>query len=98
MSTALAEFDARIAQVSSVLSSVVGNSWSGEAATEFHAGWTEWLRSAAVTRAALADIANRLQMAQNGYEIVEGQVRNSARSSTVGTTAISTSSSAKGSA
>lgn len=83
MAAALADFDARVTQVSASVNSVVGASWTGGASDEFAASWAEWLAGAATTRAALADIVARLQGAEAGYSTTEATVTAASRSSQV---------------
>lgn len=85
MSGALADFDARVAQASASVGAIVGASWTGAAADAFAEAWQEWLSDAAVTRAALADIAARLVQAEGAYEATESRISASARSSAVTT-------------
>ena len=73
MSAALADFDARVAQVSASLNSVVGASWTGDSADKYAEGWALWLQSADATRAALVDIVARLQSAEGAYSATEAQ-------------------------
>lgn len=83
MAAALADFDARVAQVSASVNSVVGASWTGGAADEFASSWTEWLAGAATTRAALASIVARLQAAEAGYVTTEAALTAASRTSRV---------------
>lgn len=83
ISAALADFDARVSQVNAVVSGVVGGSWDGEAAAAFGLGWQSWLQSAAATRAALSEIALRLNLAEGGYETLEAQLTSQTRTSTI---------------
>jgi WXG100 family type VII secretion target len=83
MAAALADFDARVAQVSASVNSVVGASWTGDASDEFAAAWADWLAGAATTRAALADIVARLQGAEAGYASTEAGLTAASRSSRV---------------
>ena len=83
IAAALAEFDARVSQVTAAVNGVVGSSWDGEAAEAFSGGWTSWLQSANLTRAALVDIAARLHTAEASYEIVESQLNAQSRTSVI---------------
>lgn len=83
MSAALADFDARVAQVSASVNSVVGASWTGDSSDKFAEGWDLWLQSASATRAALVDIVARLQSAEGVYVATETQNVASTRSSRV---------------
>ncbi|GAB3127789.1 WXG100 family type VII secretion target [Glaciibacter psychrotolerans] len=83
ITAALAEFDAHVSQVTAAVNGVVGNSWEGEASEAFSGGWTSWLQSAGMTRAALADIATRLHTAESSYEIVESQLNAQSRTSSI---------------
>jgi len=75
MSSALSQFDAQVAAVTSAVNGVVGSSWSGEAADAFSQAWATWLQSAELTRLGLAGIVSDLQVAQGGYETTEAQVQ-----------------------
>lgn len=74
MSSALAQFDAQVASVTSAVNAVVGSSWSGEAANAFAEAWSTWLQASELTRMGLAGIVADLQVAQSGYETTEARV------------------------
>ena len=78
MSTALATFDGQVAAVAAAVNSVVGASWSGDAADAFATAWASWLASADVTRLALADISSTLQYSQATYESTDRAIENQA--------------------
>jgi WXG100 family type VII secretion target len=84
MSNAVAEFDGQVSQINGIVSSIVGASWTGEAATAFAESWAEWQASAGLTRDALSDIVARLGGAETTYVATEMQVTAASRSSTVG--------------
>lgn len=71
MSSALAQFDAHVAQVTATVSGVVGVSWTGRASDEFQAAWDQWLAQAQITRAALTGIVGALGVAEGTYEATE---------------------------
>lgn len=83
MTTAVAQFDAQLAQVTAAVNAVVGSTWTGSAADAFLLEWTSFLTSAGVTREALVSIATRLQTSQGAYEGNEAQLTASTRSSSV---------------
>lgn len=83
MTSALAQFDAQVAQATSSVNAVVGASWTGSAADAFLADWNDFLLSATATREALASVAMRLQTAQSAYESTESQLVAASRSSRV---------------
>lgn len=85
MSAAVAQFDGHVSQISGVVSSVVGASWTGEAADAFAESWAEWQSNAGITRDALIDIVARLQGAEGAYVTTETQVAAASRSSNVTT-------------
>lgn len=83
MSAAVAQFDGQVSQISGVVSSIVGASWTGEAADEFAQSWADWQTSASAVRTALTDIVARLQGAESTYVSTEMQVAAASRGSTV---------------
>ena len=99
MSAALAQFDAQVAAVTATVNGVVGASWSGDASTEFHAAWQQWLASAQITRAALVAVTAKLHSGEGTYEATEKGIVNQNRTSNVTASAISSGSgSARGTA
>ena len=82
---AVAQFDGHVSQIAGVVTSIVGASWSGDAAEKFAESWAEWQTNAGLVRDALTDIAARVQGAETGYTMTEMQVTAASRSSTVGT-------------
>jgi uncharacterized protein YukE len=83
MTSAVAQFDAQLAQISATVNAVVGATWTGSAADAFLEEWTSFLASAALTRESIVSIATRLHAAQAGYDGNEGQLTAASRSSTV---------------
>ncbi len=84
MASAVAQFDGHVSQISSVVTSIVGGSWTGDASDKFAESWTEWQTNAGQVRDALTDIVGRLQGAEGAYVANEMQVTAASRSSTVG--------------
>ncbi len=83
VSAMVEEFSARHAQADQTVQALVSSSWTGEASTVFHTGWTDWSTGAAKVADALGGIATLLAEAAVEYAETEASVTRVSVSSTV---------------
>ncbi|AMM19825.1 hypothetical protein AX769_06235 [Frondihabitans sp. PAMC 28766] len=74
IAASIAELDGRLDQAHAVKTTLVGSAWSGDAASVFGEGVTEWQEGAATVREALSGIARLLEQASVTYETTDDDV------------------------
>jgi WXG100 family type VII secretion target len=79
----VADFDARVSALDSLVSATIGGDWVGAGAEAFLADYATWFAGAREVHEALSRIASLLASTSQTYETTEGAVTHASTSTTV---------------